>query len=319
VSFVSLFNPGTGSVEIPTNGVIVSGNPDLKPETARIYTAGLVWSPKFVPGILTLSADYYGIYQKNLVLFSAPQTIVQAYYSQGLFSNLITFNPDGSFNQINANAMNVASRDVEGLDLGLIYQMPRFDWGQLTLNSEWNYTLKYKVQFLQGGPSTNFLGRYSDPGTGDLSPGAIPYWKGYVDLAYQLGGFGAGLRVNYIGGYRDDPRYIQVSPPERKVREYTTLDLRVSYEFKRPEPVGANNNVTAAYGKDGKETPAPAGTYGKPSFWSKLLGGTTIQAGIINVFDTEPPFAAGAQDTTYDTSLYDIRDRVWYVSLRKAF
>ena len=125
--------------------------------------------------------------------------------------------------------------------------------------------------------------------------------------------------MNYVGNYWDNSEDIQVNPPERKVREYTTLDLRVSYEFKRPEPIAANNNVTAAYAKDGKEAAAPAGTYGKPSFWSKLLGGTTIQAGIINVFDTEPPFAAGAQDTTYDTSLYDIRDRVWYVSLRKVF
>lgn len=322
VTFLELFNPGTGKVETPTNGVTVGGDPDLQPETARLYTGGIVWSPKFVPGTLTLSADYYGIYQKNLVLMGDPQPIIQAYFSQGLFSNLISFNPDGSFNRINAIALNVASRDVEGLDLNLIYKTPRFDWGQLTLSSEWNYMLKYKVQYVQNGPVTNYLGRYSDPGNGDLSPGAIPYWKGYVDLAYQLGGFGAGLRVNYVGGYWDDSLDIQVSPPERKVREYTTLDLRVSYEFKGPEPVAANNRVSASYGKDGKEIAAPAGTYGKPSFWSKLLGGTSIQAGINNVFDTEPPFAAGAaanQVTTYDTSLYDIRDRVWYVSLRKVF
>ena len=322
ISFPEIFNPGTGRIEEPSNGVIVGGNPDLKPETARLYTAGIVWSPKFVPGTLTLSADYYGIYQKNLVLMGDPQPIIQAYFSQGLFSNLISFNPDGSFNQINAVALNVASRDVEGLDLSLVYQTPRFEWGQLTLNTEWNYTLKYKVQYSAGAPVTNYLGRYSDPGNGDLSPGAIPYWKGYVDLAYQLGGFGAGLRVNYVGGYWDDPNAIQVSPPERKVREYTTLDLRISYEIKRPEPIAADNRLTASYGKDGKEITAPPGTYGKPSWWSRLLGGTTIQAGVNNVFDTEPPFSAGAaasQFTTYDTSLYDIRDRVWYVSLRKVF
>ena len=142
------------------------------------------------------------------------------------------------------------------------------------------------------------------------------------DHTRGLGGFGAGLRVNYVGSYRDNSQVIQVNPRDRKVREYTTLDLRVSYEFKRPEPIAANNGVTASYGKDGKEAAAPPGSYGKPSLWSKLLGGTTIQAGINNVFDTEPPFAAGAaasQVTTYDTSLYDIRDRLWYVSLRKVF
>ena len=40
--------------------VIVSGNPNLKPEVAYEWTYGAVYSPKWIKG-LTLSADYWHI------------------------------------------------------------------------------------------------------------------------------------------------------------------------------------------------------------------------------------------------------------------
>ena len=53
------FNPGG----IQT---ISQGNPKLVPETSRTYTAGVVLTPTFIPG-LTISADYYNIKVKNAI------------------------------------------------------------------------------------------------------------------------------------------------------------------------------------------------------------------------------------------------------------
>jgi len=53
------FNPGG----IQT---ISQGNPNLVPETSRTYTAGVVLTPSFIPG-LTISADYYNIKVKNAI------------------------------------------------------------------------------------------------------------------------------------------------------------------------------------------------------------------------------------------------------------
>ncbi|HWX89478.1 MAG TPA: TonB-dependent receptor, partial [Rhizomicrobium sp.] len=53
------FNPGG----IQT---ITQGNPKLVPETSRTYTAGVVLTPSFIPG-LTMSADYYNIKVKNAI------------------------------------------------------------------------------------------------------------------------------------------------------------------------------------------------------------------------------------------------------------
>jgi iron complex outermembrane recepter protein len=53
------FNPGG----IQT---VSSGNPKLVPESSRTYTAGVVLTPSFIPG-LTMSADYYQIKLTNAI------------------------------------------------------------------------------------------------------------------------------------------------------------------------------------------------------------------------------------------------------------
>lgn len=70
-----LFGPtGTGfSVPITFNGVVQDQaqvaaftNPNLKPSTAESYTAGLVYSPSYLPG-LTITADYFRTFQQGII------------------------------------------------------------------------------------------------------------------------------------------------------------------------------------------------------------------------------------------------------------
>src|SRR6185437_12006737 len=51
---------GTGTQQIS------SGNPNLKPEVARTYTAGVVLTPSFIPN-LQVSADFYNINLHNAI------------------------------------------------------------------------------------------------------------------------------------------------------------------------------------------------------------------------------------------------------------
>ena len=46
---------------------------------------------------------------------------------------------------------------------------------------------------------------------------------------------------------------------------------------------------------------------------------TTLTLGMQNVFDTDPPFVAGAIVSNYDTSLATIKGRYWYAQLKKQF
>ncbi len=66
--FLRLFDPVTSSLApIPT---LTGGNTDLKPEESETWTAGLVYSPKFVPGF-TLTVDWYQVFTGNLIVSGA--------------------------------------------------------------------------------------------------------------------------------------------------------------------------------------------------------------------------------------------------------
>ena len=55
------------------------------------------------------------------------------------------------------------------------------------------------------------------------------------------------------------------------------------------------------------------------SIWQRLLWGTTLRVGVNNAFDWNPPTVLGAFNDNYDTSLYSIRNRYYYIGLNKKF
>jgi putative intracellular protease/amidase len=68
-----------------------------------------------------------------------------------------------------------------------------------------------------------------------------------------------------------------------------------------------------------RKQPAPVTAVAESSFWQRMLWGTKITAGVVNAFDRNPPTVLGAFNDNYDTSLYTIRNRFWYVALSKKF
>ena len=108
---------------------------------------------------------------------------------------------------------------------------------------------------------------------------------------------------------------------------WTTLDLIASYTFNLPPPAsGAVPGLTKDGGKnirmkDGEAKnvmPVSTAQY-NPCGWRAWLNGTTLTLGMQNVFDSDPPFVAGAFENNYDESLATIKGRFWYVQLRKRF
>ena len=112
----------------------------------------------------------------------------------------------------------------------------------------------------------------------------------------------------------------------RKVREWTTLDLLASYTFNMPTPVqevpgyskDGGKNVKMKDGKEKNVMPVSTATYSECG-WRAWVNGTTVTLGMQNVFDADPPFVGGAFENNYDESLADIRGRFWYVGLKKRF
>ena len=348
--FPVVFDPVKVNTLQPPEGVWIRGNPQLKPEVTTNWTAGLVYSPKFVPGF-TLTADWYQIYTTNLILNG--EQFAQVLLTQGVvdpdgFGNGsgaaeapggtglgITRDSFGNLIAIDSVSGNAGTRFVQGLDVQTNYQLPTTNFGQFTFTLGWNHFFTWKASPGPGLGFNDFLGNYNN-GRLPLAPGAIPFNKGFARLEWEYklgpGKLDFVAQGNYIGDYEDDPAFILgnviISPPgaveqyqlHRRVTDYMTLDLQCSYEFVKP-PMEAPVPGYAKEGKDAKsvvskEVAAPVET---GSLFQRMLWGTKITGGVLNAFDRQPPTVLGAFNDNYDTSLYSIRDRFWYIALSKKF
>ncbi len=243
-------------------------------------------------------------------------------------------NGQPNIDRINAAYLNSGKRLVEGVDIVANYQLPTafgtFDW---TLG--YNHFFRWKASTgTPGLPATNFNG--SNLTSIPLAPGAIPRNKGYFRTDWTYGGFELVGTINYIDSYHNDGAFLTTATPgvppgfitnvvtggtaaqptyftNRNSREYITLDLQASYEFKKPA------TAAATYAKDGKGVRTEVAQTTGGSFFQKLLWGTKIKVGVNNVFDTPPPFDAAAFNDNYDTSTYTIRNRYYYIGLNKKF
>jgi len=329
-NFPVLFDPVVGSTLQPPDGVYGAGSTTLVPETTDAYSMGVVWTPKFLPGF-TMTVDVYQLFTTALILSSASRA--QVLLTQGVVdpddcglglpglggpAEGTTRFVDGSLDCVDALSSNGGKRHVTGLDVTAVYEIPTERWGKFTFSGGWNHFFTWKAQPGQGQAFNSFLGNYNN-GTLPLAPGAIPWNKGFLRGEWEWRHFDFVATGNYIGDFRDDNSFLRdflvLYPGEqRTVPSYITLDMQLSYEFVKPptEP--------APYVKESKDSKnAPVTEAATASIWQRMLWGTRLTVGVNDVFDRYPPSVLGAFNDNYDTSLYTIRNRYWYVSLTKKF
>ncbi len=250
---------------------------------------------------------------------------------------------------------NLSGCIFEGLDFEGIYIMETSvfghgDFGRFTTTVNGTWLARAE---LQTAPDTKRFGI-----AGDFLPTAFAltsslprtranfslFWDGPADT--WMAGFDVGAVVHFTSQYNDDnisfvggknqtPSQIPKGSPDagfqspnaRKVREWITADLIAQYTFNLPAPVAqevagyskdGGKNVKMKDGKDKNVMPVSTAEY-NPCGWRAWLNGTTIQLGMQNITDEDPPFVAGAFENGYDESLTTIKGRYWYVGLKKRF
>jgi hypothetical protein len=274
--------------------------------------------------------DVYQLFTRNVILPSAQfaQLVLTANGQSGgtAFSDLVTRDPNTNLPfSIIANTANAGKRLVNGMDVTAAYQLPWTNFGTFTVSLGYNYFFTWKAEAIEGLGATNFTGDYNN-GTLPLAPGAIPRHKGFLRGEYEWKGFNLVATTNYIASYLDDPAFIntpEFSPngerdTNRVVSDYITLDLQAGYEFIKPEMEPA----AAGYSKDakgGKAMQTEVAGVEQGSFLQRMLWGTKVRVGVVNAFDRSPPTVLGAFNDNYDTSLYSIRNRYYYVGINKKF
>ena len=143
-----------GVVPGPIAGQIVQttgGNINLLPETATSYTAGVVFEPRFVPG-LAITADYFNIKVRNAISAPSSADIIDGCFA---LTNTDPNNPgcraiqrnpltgglsgatDGSFTGVARALTNDGTIKTTGIDFGFDY---RRDLGPVNLSVKSNIT-----------------------------------------------------------------------------------------------------------------------------------------------------------------------------------
>jgi iron complex outermembrane receptor protein len=324
--------------------VVVSGNPNLKPEVAYEWTYGAVYSPKWIKGV-TLSTDFWHIDLRSITTPVSPQFIIDFEKS---FPGLVIRNPTtGAITEVLDPRLNLTGAIVEGVDYEGIYIVDSSifghgDFGRLTFTVNGTYLSRFEFQATPVSKRIGLSGGFVSSAT---FSGSLPHNRAYASLFYDgpadtwLAGFDAGATVHYTGQYEDLNSFLtQSSKPQeprsgpkpwraRKIREWTTLDLIASYTFNLPPPVSAEvpglakdggKNVVTKEGKEKQVMPVSTAEYGCGN-WKWWLNNTTLTLGMQNVFDSDPPFVAAAFGNNFDNSLATIKGRFWYVQLKKRF
>ena len=332
-SIFNLFGPDSVSnpvlsLPVPgsTNNAMQAGqvttqtrsNPNLESSDSRQFNAGVVYSPKGVPG-LTVGVDYYNVEQDKIPI---ADPVAAAHSLNTLGSNspynngplgfytdaftgapLATPAPNqvgvGTWGNLIFPYQGTGKVRTDGLDFTVSYAHPIEQWkSKITVTGNANWVLNYDFQNDPSLPFYSYVGQYTQGWGG--SQGLIPDYTAFGSLAWEYRELTFVASVNYIPSV-DNPGFLfpyvgdsthgsTVDGSAQKIDSYYTIDLQLSYEF----------------GK-GK-------TEGKTWYDS-----TRLTVGCRNVNDADVPFIAGAVEDNTDKNNYDILGRFVYFEVAKKF
>jgi len=287
--------------------LILSGNPELAPETAYTTTAGFVLSPGGWADGMHFSLDYYKIVINGGQALESTQNVVNQCYdgsdpskcSQIIYGEpLPGQSPQSNITQVRAFYINQLPYETQGVDLGWDYMMPMdrlFSGGKgsFAFRLQGTYALKTLIQTAsrrdiagQTGGDQGFLSDFA----------AAPNFTGNLTISYLNGPLALTAQMRYLSKGRldkqnpklgpGDPGYdptLTYSTSDSTVPSYQVVNLNGSYDFK----------------------------------WFGLEN-VQLYGNVSNVFDKDPPFSAGAVGGV-NATFFDALGRTYRAGMRVQF
>jgi len=167
----------------------VGGNRDLREETAKTKTVGVVITPSFVPGF-SATIDYYDIKLKGAIATLGRQTSVRECILSGnpVFCSQVIRSPTTGFiTRVNGQLINVAAQRNTGIDIGVNYSRRLNLLADDRLTFSVNYTHLINNQS-QADPSSDNLESAGTFGRGFSKGSALArasYKAGRVQFSWE--------------------------------------------------------------------------------------------------------------------------------------
>ena len=251
-NYVQLGQAGKECSTLPcqSGDQFISGaNPNLKPETSKSTTFGLVWSPRWVQG-LDVSLDWYKYEISDMIIADSVDRILRDCYVLGNASRCssVTRAADGHVSAITYGTANLGKMETQGYDLGIKYRLPELAIGQFSIDWQTSYTAKYDEQGQNSAGDNIMIGRVGEPGLFRV--------RSNLGVNWQYGDFGVNYTARYYSGMKescisladgwcDAPNHMAngETDPLRHTGSNTFHDLQVSWKapWDATIALGANN------------------------------------------------------------------------------
>jgi len=183
-----------------TVAFLIEANPDVQPEEAKTYTAGLVWEPF---ANFSAALDMFDIRRKHEISILDTDTILANEDNPSPFyaGRVIRGTPagdglPGQLQAIKGPFSNNGETQVKGLDLDFLYIANVGEYGRLRNRVTATYYHSWKGNGVDGDPLIEFVGY------------RVPRTRAVASVEWQYRAWIVGLAGNYIRGYHvsSDPR-----------------------------------------------------------------------------------------------------------------
>lgn len=288
-----------------------AGNPDLKPETSKNLSYGIVFQPEFLPpemGRLIFTVDVWKIRQNGIIgLFGEGNAVILDYLMrmQGSSNpavhrlpptpdNIAVFEgtglePVGFVEYADDKYINQLPQVAQGVDVGVNYALNTERFGDFRLDVN-----VARLDKLYQSPTEGLALLMEARDAGLINSGTVitggqdlvgqngtPEWRGSGSLTWRYGNFTANWFTTYTGSF------------------YSTGLTHSTGEYYRVHDTWMHNVSLTYEFEDG----------------GRYLSGTRLRIGARNVFDKDPPLVSGG----YPATVYNPYGRYLYVNVRKTF
>ncbi|MBX7121934.1 MAG: TonB-dependent receptor [Opitutaceae bacterium] len=294
----SVTDPRRGNVpQVIAPLTLTGGDPSIEPEESESTSAGLVFTPRFLPGF-RLSVDYTRIEKTNeIALLPSRQVLLDL---EDKFPELIERAPltpqdqalgytGGVITVMNLRNLNLAGKLVEAWDVQVDYTWKPQGWGEIQAFALATWQPHLQSKFYAGAPWLETVG-YS----------STLKFRGNGGLTWTKGAWTLGWNAQYYNSY-----ILYNSAASEATRAATILN-----QGSATIPSQTYHDISASY------------RWGKnPKGWQRLLADSQLTLGVQNLFNTSPPIIANTGPLGFSSysNIGDPRLRRYTISLRKKF
>ncbi|HUO96959.1 MAG TPA: TonB-dependent receptor [Steroidobacteraceae bacterium] len=258
---------------------VLSGNINLKPETADTYSFGVVWQPQAIRG-LVMSLDYYDIKIKDTIQTLSTNTVIAncANTGQASLCGLIHRGADGSLwtdvtDFVDTTEQNIGTVKTAGVDLKTHYRLDAGSTGKFIFDLTGTRVQSFVTQPLPTGGSYDCAGLW-----GSTCNAPLPRWRHVLNTTWSTPWAGLDVTARW--------RYIGHSDVDRS---------------------SSNPLLSALYYQSTAHIPAY--TYIDLSASMPVTSGVSVRLGVNNLTDKNPPLVLNG--TYSDCPNTTCNDNTW--------